>query len=237
MRVRAPRRAEVGSADAARGPQVNAGAAVSGARIPTTVLPADVGGGHFVTAKYGYASFNWGLDLWGGKRAAWEAAVGAAKAADIDSRAARIELSANVARAYVQLGYAYAQQDVADAELKRASDARELTRQRVGRRRRQQAAAQAGRCRSGPGPASAGGRRSARSMPPAPRLSVLLGKGPDRGLSIERPGGAAAERRSRCRPISPPTCSAIAPTSSPRAGGSRRRARTSTRRRPSSCPT
>jgi outer membrane protein TolC len=114
-------------ANAARGPSVNAGAAVSGARLPPTVMP----GGHFLRAEYGYASFNWGLDLWGGKKAAWQAAVGAAKAADIDSRAARIELSANVARAYARLGYAFAQKDVADAEYQRASEARKLTAQRV----------------------------------------------------------------------------------------------------------
>ena len=57
--------------------------------------------------------------------------MGASQAAEVDARAARIELSGNVARAYVQLGYAFTQQDLADAELKRAGDARELTRQRV----------------------------------------------------------------------------------------------------------
>lgn len=178
--------AEVGSADAARGPQVNAGAAVSGARIPTTALPAEVGGGHFVSAKYAYGSFNWGLDLWGGKRAAWEAAVGAAKASDIESRAARIELSTNVARAYAQLGYAYAQKDVADAELDRAGAARKLTRQRV----------DAGvdsklQLKQGDAEVAQAQRQQAvaeRAVDAAQSaLSVLLGKGPDRGLSITRP--------------------------------------------------
>ncbi|HET6434032.1 efflux transporter outer membrane subunit [Dyella sp.] len=179
--------AEVGSADAARGPQVNAAGAVSGARLPTTAVPADVGGGHFVTAKYAYASFNWGLDLWGGKRAAWEAAVGAAKAADIEARAARIELSTNVARAYAQLGYAYARKDVADAELERASAARKLTRQRVAAgvdsklqlKQGDVEVAQAER-------AQAVADRAVDAAQSA--LSVLLGKGPDRGLAIARPG-------------------------------------------------
>lgn len=178
--------AQVGDANAARGPTVNAGGSVSGARLPTTILPEDAGGGHFLTAKYGYASFNWGLDLWGGKRAAWEAAVGAAKAADIESRAARIELSTNVARAYVQLGYAYAQKDVADAEFKRASDARGLTRQRVDAgvdstlqlKQGDAEVAQAQRSQAVADRAVS----SARSA-----LSVLLGKGPDRGLDIQRP--------------------------------------------------
>jgi NodT family efflux transporter outer membrane factor (OMF) lipoprotein len=178
--------AEVGAANAARGPQVNAGASVSGARIPTTVLPADSGGGHFMLAKYADVSFKWGLDLWGGKRAAWQAAVGASRAAEIDARAARMEVSGNVARAYAQLGYAFTQQDLAAGELHRANEARELTRQRVaaGIDNRislkqtdgevadaQQDAAQAARAVD-----------AARSA-----LSVLLGKGPDRGLQISRP--------------------------------------------------
>lgn len=169
-------------ANAARGPSVNAGAAVSGARLPPTVMP----GGHFLRAEYGYASFNWGLDLWGGKKAAWEAALGAAKASDIESRAARIELSANVARAYARLGYAFAQEDVADAEYQRASEARKLTAQRVAAgidsqlqlKQGDAEVAQAQRQRA----VAARAVDAARSA-----LSVLLGKGPDRGLSITRP--------------------------------------------------
>ena len=52
-----------GSADAARQPTLSAGGAISGARLPSTVLPSSAGGGHFLRAQYGYASFNWGLDL------------------------------------------------------------------------------------------------------------------------------------------------------------------------------
>jgi NodT family efflux transporter outer membrane factor (OMF) lipoprotein len=178
--------AAAGMADAARQPTVNAGAAISGARIPTTVLPADAGGGHFAWAKYGYLSFNWGLDLWGGKRAAWEAAVGQSRAAEVEARAARVELSANVARAYAQLGYAYAQQDVAQAELERARKARELTAQRVH-------AGLDSQLQLKQGDAEVAGAEqqvalAARAIDAArSALSVLLGKGPDRGLDIARP--------------------------------------------------
>jgi NodT family efflux transporter outer membrane factor (OMF) lipoprotein len=178
--------AEVGAADAARGPTVDAGASISGARIPTTLLPADSGGGHFAWAKYGYASFNWGLDLWGGKRAAWQAAVGTSRAAEIDAHAARIELSGNVARAYEQLGYAFAQQDLAKGELHRASEARDLTRQRVaaGIDNQIQLKESDGEVASAEQHVAVGNRAidAARSA-----LSVLLGKGPDRGLDITPP--------------------------------------------------
>jgi len=178
--------AEAGAADSARKPTLGAGASVSGARIPTTVLPEDAGGGHFALAKYADLSFSWGLDLWGGKRAAWQAAVGASRAAEVDARAARIELSGNVARAYVQLGYAFTQQDLAEAELKRAGDARELTRQRV-------EAGVDNKIQLKQGDAEVASAEQsvalAKRAVDAARssLSVLLGKGPDRGLEITRP--------------------------------------------------
>jgi NodT family efflux transporter outer membrane factor (OMF) lipoprotein len=175
--------ATAGRADAARAPSVNGSAAVSGARIPTTVLPD---AGHFSLAEYGYVSFKWGLDLWGGKRAAWQAAVGAARAAEVDARAARIALSVNVARAYAQLGYAFARQDLGQAELERASAARELTRQRVAAGIDNQIQLRQGEAEvaSAEQNLALAGRAvdAARST-----LAVLLGKGPDRGLQIARP--------------------------------------------------
>ncbi|WEN15653.1 efflux transporter outer membrane subunit [Rhodanobacter sp. AS-Z3] len=178
--------ADAGLADAARKPSVGVGASVSGARIPTSVLPANAGGGHFALAKYADVSFKWGLDLWGGKRATWEAALGATRAAQIDARAARIQLSGNVARAYAQLGYAFTQQDLAKGELERANQARTLTSQRVAAGIDNQIALKQadGEVASAQQDAALAERAvdAARSS-----LSVLLGKGPDRGLQIGRP--------------------------------------------------
>ncbi len=178
--------AEAGAADAARSPSLTAGASVSGARIPTTILPADVGGGHFALAKYADLNFKWGVDLWGGKRAAWQAAVGASRAAEVDARAARIELSGNVARAYAQLGYAFTRQDLADGELKRAQQSRELTRQRVAAGIDNQI-----QLRQGDAEVATAEQDTAlakRAIDAArSSLAVLLGKGPDRGLQIVRP--------------------------------------------------
>ncbi|HEY0179211.1 MAG TPA: TolC family protein, partial [Dokdonella sp.] len=120
----------IDAANANRLPTVNGNASVAGVRIPTTAAPAPVGG-RYNNYPAIYASFDWKLDLWGGKRAAWEAALGQARAAEIDAHAARLMLSADVARGYVQLGYAFAQKDVADAELERAKKSRGLVEQRV----------------------------------------------------------------------------------------------------------
>ncbi len=175
--------AEAGVAAAAREPSITGGAAAAGARPPAALLGDKA---HFAVAKYGYASFKWDLDLWGGKRAAWEAAVGQARAAEVDARAARIELSGNVARAYAQLGYAFTQQDLAEGELKRANQSRALTRQRVAagidnQIQLKQSDAEVATAEQD----TALARRAvdaARSS-----LSVLLGKGPDRALEITRP--------------------------------------------------
>jgi len=175
--------AEAGIADAAREPSITGGAAAAGARPPAALLGDKA---HFAVAKYGYASFKWDLDLWGGKRAAWEAAVGQARAADVDARAARIELSGNVARAYAQLGYAFTQQDLAEGELKRADQSRALTQQRVAagidnQIQLKQSDAEVATAEQD----TALARRAVEAARSS--LSVLLGKGPDRGLEITRP--------------------------------------------------
>ncbi|GLQ97872.1 efflux transporter outer membrane subunit [Dyella mobilis] len=176
--------AAAGAADASRQPVFDVGASVAEARIPTSI-PA-LGNGHVGAAKYVYGSFKWDLDLWGGQRAAWEAALGQYRASEVDAQAARIELSTNVARAYVQLSYAYVQQDVAAAELKRASEARDLTHQRVaaGIDNQMQLKQSDSEVASAQGQKAQADRAidAARSA-----LSVLLGKGPDRGLDIARP--------------------------------------------------
>ena len=178
--------AEAGAADAERGPSVNAGANVIGQRLPLTAAPPELGGGHFTWFKDARVGLSWGLDLWGGKRAAWEAAVGQQHAAEIEQQAARIELSTNVARAYVQLAYAYAQQDVAKAEHDRATTARQLTQQRVvaGVDNQLQLKQSETEVANADQRLAASSRAidAARSS-----LSVLLGKGPDRGMDITRP--------------------------------------------------
>ncbi|WP_430391924.1 efflux transporter outer membrane subunit [Dyella sp. 20L07] len=178
--------AEVGVADAERGPSVTAGANAIGQRLPITAAPPDLGGGTFTWFKDARASFSWGLDLWGGKRAAWEAALGQQRAREVEAQAARIELSTNVARAYVQLGYAFAQQDVAKAEQDRANTARKLTQQRVtaGLDNQLQLKQSDTEVANADQQLAAADRAidAARSS-----LSVLLGKGPDRGMDITRP--------------------------------------------------
>ncbi len=171
--------------DAGRQPGVKASASLSGAHLPGTLLPEPLGG-HFGWVKYGYLGFHWDLDLWGGKRAAWEASVDAAHAASVDAHAARLMVSVDVARAYARLGYAFRQQDIAGEELQRAGDARKLTKQRVDagidskfQLKRADAEVAVAKRQL----AAAGRQVDAARV----ALAVLLGKGPDRGLDIRPP--------------------------------------------------
>jgi NodT family efflux transporter outer membrane factor (OMF) lipoprotein len=171
-------------ADATRKPALNGGASVAGARVPPILPP--LASGHFGVIRYGYLSFKWDLDLWGGKRAAWQAAVGNARAAEVDAQAARLKLSADVVQAYFDLAGAYAQRDLTNEELQRAEDFLKLTQKRVANgidSKFSLARIQA---------ESASDRAHLEAADNAVHtaalvLTALLGAGPDRALSIEHP--------------------------------------------------
>ncbi|HEU0277190.1 MAG TPA: efflux transporter outer membrane subunit [Rhodanobacteraceae bacterium] len=176
--------AQAGAADAARKPTLNGGASAAGARIPPLLPP--IADGHWGVIRYGYLSFKWDVDLWGGKRAAWEAAVGTAHAAAVDAEAARLRLSADVAQAYFNLGAAYVLRDLAHEELRRAEDFQKLTRQRVAngienRLPLAQIDSEVAGDRAHLDAADNGVRVGGLV------LAALLGKGPDRALTITRP--------------------------------------------------
>lgn len=175
------------SYNASRRPQGELDASIIGARLSSKdfVYP-EYALGTFAWSKSVTAGFSWDLDLWGGKRDAWEAALGRSRSAQIDAYAARIQLSVNVARAYVHLGYAFAQQDVAEAELQRAGESLDVTRRLVagGLDTPQQEHLADSQMAGAEQQKVAADRAidAARSS-----LSILLGQGPDRGLAIERP--------------------------------------------------
>lgn len=176
--------AVAGAADATRKPTLNGGASVAGARAPPLLAP--IAPGDFGVIRYGYLSFKWDLDLWGGKRAAWQAAVGEAHAAEVDARAARLTLSASIVQAYFALAGAHKQRDLAQEELQRARDFLDLTSKRVssGIDSKFTLARITGE--------TASARANLEAADNAVRsdglvLAALLGAGPDRALDIQRP--------------------------------------------------
>ncbi|MES2088826.1 MAG: efflux transporter outer membrane subunit, partial [Pseudomonadota bacterium] len=73
----------------------------------------------------------WELDLFGRQRALLDAAIGQSRAAQADAQAARLLLSAQVARAYVQLARWLAQKEVVQRTLAQREEVLGLIRQRV----------------------------------------------------------------------------------------------------------
>src|SRR5207247_13000 len=75
-------------------------------------------------------NFSYDLDLWGRNRALYDAAVGQVRAAEVDLFAARLLVSTSVAHAYLQLGRAFDQLELAQKTLEQRSAIQGLIRQR-----------------------------------------------------------------------------------------------------------
>lgn len=177
--------AQAGTARADRLPSVNAGVGYTGLRLPES-LAGEERGGHYAGSGRLSLDARFAVDLWGGRRAAWEAAVDAAHAATIDAQAARLMLSSQVVEAYVALDHAWRRHDVAGEEQVRSERALQLTRQRRNagidsdlQVRQAEARVPAARQQVQDSQQQIDAARNA--------LAALLGQGPDRGLRIARP--------------------------------------------------
>jgi NodT family efflux transporter outer membrane factor (OMF) lipoprotein len=173
-------------AQAALSPRVDGSASSTRERFTERGLIPPPVAGTWSTVNQLQVTLDWEIDFWGKNRAAYESAVGSARAAEVEAYAARLALSTNIAQAYVQLQRAYLLLDVAQTNLKDREHIYALTRDR-----------------NNAGIESRLGLRQAEAALPATReqiaqlqetiqltrnqLAALLGQGPDRGLAIARP--------------------------------------------------
>jgi len=167
-------------------PGIDADLDVSRQRFSENYIYPPPYGGSWYTQSQLQLNLNYDFDFWGRNRAAYDSELGKFKAAEVDAFATRLMLSTGIAHAYIQLQHGYDQLDVAQALLKQRSESLELTRQRVD-----------------VGIDSQVDFKQAEAMIPASRqqiaqieesialtrnqLAALIGRGPDRGLDIERP--------------------------------------------------
>jgi len=196
LRVAAARQrralAYVSVSKAALLPRVDGSGSVIRQRFPEHGLyPPPIAGG-WDTQNQLQATLDYEIDFWDKNRAAYESALGQAKAAEVDTYAARLALSVNVAQAYVRMQRAYRQLDVMQATLRQREQIYALTRDRVAA-----------------GIDSRLDLKQAEGAIPATReqivqqqeaidlarnqLAALIGAGPDRGLEIPRPDARAPE--------------------------------------------
>ncbi|MGY0557233.1 efflux transporter outer membrane subunit [Lysobacter sp. A421] len=177
--------ARAGLADAARQATVGTSAQISGLQLPQAVAPESLGG-DFSTVGVLTMNLAYSPELWGGKRATWQAALGRANAARVEAQAARLTLSSNIAHAYITLAQAFQIRDAAEAEQTRAAELLQLSQQRVEagidnqlQLRQAEGAIASARQQAQAAQQHIDAGRSA--------IAALLGKGPDRGRTISRP--------------------------------------------------
>lgn len=177
--------AQAGLSDAARKPHVKASAQYAMAQLPEGLAGDEIGGKLLKNAVL-MLQFDLPLDVWGGKRASYEAALDQAHASQIDAQAARLALASNVARSYVALAQAFALQDLAAQEQARGQSLLALQQQRVaaGLDNQTQLRGTEAAVAVASAQFTAAGQRidSLRNT-----IAALLGQGPDRGLAITRP--------------------------------------------------
>ena len=127
------RRALAGTelAESADRPQVNVG--LDGSRQLYTrngMVPSPIAGTIRDTATL-QLSGSWELDLFGKNRAALDAALGTARAAAVDSTAARVLLESTVTRSYLRLRALSSQLEVAQRTLQQREETLALVQQRI----------------------------------------------------------------------------------------------------------
>lgn len=167
-------------------PQVNAGGAYTRERFSANGLYPPPYAGTWSSFQTLQLSLNWEIDFWGKNRAAYESALGKARASAIDAYAARLALSTAIAHAYVDMQRAYNQLDIEHKTLEQRQQIYNLTRDRnaagIDSRlelKQAESALPATRERIAELEGVIGRSRNA--------LAALLGEGPDRGLAIARP--------------------------------------------------
>lgn len=180
-------------AGAARKPQITADGGVMEGKLSNDFLTPKgfqpQGANDYSVASLDLA---WELDFWGKNRAALAAATSEQKATEVEIDQARLMLSTSVALSYAELAHLYARRDTAQGAVQVRSQTADLMRQRnreelenlasVREAEAKQAAAQA--------ELQSVDERIALEKN---AIAALLGAGPDRGRTIERPSAHMAD--------------------------------------------
>jgi NodT family efflux transporter outer membrane factor (OMF) lipoprotein len=131
-------------------------------------------------------SLNFDLDLWGKNRAALRAAKKDADAARYDAQEARLLLTTGIASTYADLGALYARRDSLESALDIRTKTLELVKQRVDVGLDNDSALRLAQARIPQTNADLAATDEA-IMLNKHALAELMGQGPDRALTIERP--------------------------------------------------
>lgn len=171
------------AAQAARYPTLDANAGITRSRVAKVDDPL-LQGKSYSTLRTANLSASYTFDLWGGQKDAAEAAIGAARASELDTQASKLTLAANVTRGWINLNLAWAKQKLAKDTLDRADGIAKIQQQYVS----------AGLASDYQYKQALSQQRSAQSSLTAAKqavtdagiqLSTLVGKGPDYWHSLK----------------------------------------------------
>jgi NodT family efflux transporter outer membrane factor (OMF) lipoprotein len=167
-------------------PSINAQASYVRNRFSeTSIYPPPFGGAWF-NSKSALVSLSYELDLWGKNQAALTQAVSQQKAAQASAQQARLALASSIAATYNQLAADYALQDILQRTVTQRGTLQKITANRV----------QNGLDSQVEHNVSVGSEADARAqvaenegqiIMTRQQLGALLGKGPDRGMQIQKP--------------------------------------------------
>jgi NodT family efflux transporter outer membrane factor (OMF) lipoprotein len=143
-------------------------------------------GGSWYSENNALASASWELDLWGKNRARLAMAVSKEKAAEADLQQARVTLASSVAQTYNQLAQLYALRDIAQREIGNRETVGKITDGRVGAGLDTNVERQTARGNVATSQSTLSDL-DGQITTTRYQLAALLGKGPDRGLSIAAP--------------------------------------------------
>jgi NodT family efflux transporter outer membrane factor (OMF) lipoprotein len=173
--------------DAATGPQLSANGSVTAQKqsynylTPKSALPK---------GEHGYAratlDFSWEIDFWGRNRAALAAATSELTAAQAETAQARLMLTTSVASAYAELARQFATEDTARAAVEVRGKTAKLFRERYDNGLETLGSVRQAEARFSAAQSELLGVQEQIQLQ-RNRIAALLGKGPDRGLSLARP--------------------------------------------------
>jgi len=150
-----------------------------------TYLPPQFAG-TWQSENKAFISATYELDLWGKNREALRSAVSAVHASEAEAEQARLTLSGAIARSYNELARLYAQLDIAHDEVTQRREVLRVTRGRVKMGLDTEVEQRTAEANLASAEVSASSLEGS-ILRTRYQLGALLGKGPDRGLTIARP--------------------------------------------------
>lgn len=174
------------TANASTLPRVDANYSLTRQQYSGTALVPPPYGGAWQTENKGLLTASYDLDLWGKNREALKSAVSQAQASEADAAFVKLTLVTAIARSYNQLARLYLLRDIAAREVTRREQIDRMTAGRIATgldTEVERRTAQANLATSRAAVTALDGS----VLTTRYQLAALVGAGPDRGLSIERP--------------------------------------------------